>query len=68
MNAVPIPRRRTLTLCPPRRSIEDAQAGETGCVCLHALSSFQRTDPRCALGAPGPQPNHAYRLRGRPRL
>jgi hypothetical protein len=24
----------------------------TGCVCLHALSSFQRTDRRCARGAP----------------
>src|SRR5436190_10243128 len=24
----------------------------TGCVCLHALSSFQRTDRRCAQGAP----------------
>ena len=27
----------------------------TGCVCLHALSSFQRTDPPCALGARTPQ-------------
>ena len=27
-------------------------SGLTGCVCLHALSSFQRTDWRYAIGAP----------------
>jgi len=33
--------------CSPR-----ARERLTGCVCLHALSSFQRTDRRCARGAP----------------
>jgi hypothetical protein len=46
----PIPRCHALTLiCPP--PLADASFGETGCVCLHALSSFQRTRPHAS--APG---------------
>jgi len=35
-------------------------------VCLHALSSFQRTDRLCARGAQPPERH--FRLEGRPRL
>jgi len=45
----PRTRRHALTLIVRRRSLRNcfASAVETGCVCLHALSSFQRThDPR----------------------
>ena len=52
----PIPRRHSLTLCPTslRLASHDARLGyvKTGCVCLHALSSFQRTDRRCVEDAP----------------
>ena len=43
---------------------------ETGCVCLHALSSFQRTDRSCAQGARPTFPAQKARLvrRRRPRL
>jgi len=43
----PIPRRCTLTLIVNTRW----KSRLTGCVCLHALSSFQRTDRSCAGGA-----------------
>ena len=46
-------RRHPLTLICPT-PLADASFVVTGCVCLHALSSFQRTDCRCALGARPP--------------
>ena len=49
----PILRRHPLTLIVRLRSL-DASVVVTGCVCLHALSSFQRTDCPCALGARPP--------------
>jgi len=36
----------------PEARASSASPGLTGCVCLHALSSFQRTDHRCVLDAP----------------
>src|SRR5947209_3707123 len=45
----PISQRHPLTLClPPHRLLSLAMQRLTGCVCLHALSSFQRTDRWCA--------------------
>ena len=65
----PIPRRHTLTLIVSFFSLAPSSARakkETGCVCLHALSSFQRTDfTGWSWGRPTPQPRRD-RLLGRP--
>ena len=44
----PIPRRHPLTLIFLSRSPSGSRQKLTGCVCLHALSSFQRTDRRAS--------------------
>ena len=51
----PILRLHALTLIVRRRSLRlrFASSVETGCVCLHALSSFQRTDLPVVPGTPG---------------
>jgi hypothetical protein len=46
----PLARCHPLTLLSPPSRLR-ASAGDRVCVCLHALSSFQRTDRSCALGA-----------------